>query len=130
MKITIFLLLLLLELILLLGLCQPVLSHPARRSLQIWPRADEFKNPHQSKPLRGVPARDSPSSTAMEKSQMGGWHSAAMSFGNGLTISHFPDPSFDTESANLMHTPAAGRYNNVSLISRSAFHPTPSSDVS
>jgi hypothetical protein len=57
------------------------------------------------------------------------WHSAAMSFGNGLTISHFPDPSFDTESANLMHTPAAGRYNNVSLISRSAFHPTPSSDV-
>ncbi len=57
------------------------------------------------------------------------WHSAAMTFGNGLTISHFPDPEFESESANPMHAPAAGRYNNVSLISRSGFHPTPSSDI-
>lgn len=57
------------------------------------------------------------------------WHSAAMTFGDGLTISHFFDTEFESESANPMHTPAAGRYNNVSLISRSSFHPTPSSDV-
>ena len=57
------------------------------------------------------------------------WHSAAMTFGDGLTISHFFDTEFESESANPMHTPAAGRYNNVSLISRSSFHPTPSDDV-
>jgi hypothetical protein len=57
------------------------------------------------------------------------WHSAAMTFGDGLTISHFPDAAFESESANPMHTPAAGRYNNVSLISDNSFHPLPSSDV-
>lgn len=57
------------------------------------------------------------------------WHSAAMTFGDGLTISHFFDTEFESESADPMHTPAAGRYNNVSLISRSSFHPTPSNDV-
>lgn len=57
------------------------------------------------------------------------WHSAAMTFGDGLTISHFFDTEFESESANPMHTPAAGRYNNVSLISKDSFHPTPSNDV-
>lgn len=57
------------------------------------------------------------------------WHSAAMTFGDGLTISHFPDAAFESESANPMHTPAAGRYNNVSLISDNGFHPLPSGDV-
>jgi hypothetical protein len=57
------------------------------------------------------------------------WHSAAMTFEDGLTISHFFDPEFETESANPMHTPAAGRYNNISLISRHSFQPTPSNDV-
>ena len=57
------------------------------------------------------------------------WHSAVMTFGDGLTISHFFDPEFETESANPMHTPAAGRYNNISLISRHSFQPTPSNDV-
>ena len=57
------------------------------------------------------------------------WHSAAMTFGDGLTISHFPDAAFESESANPMHTPAAGRYNNVSLISDNSFHPLPSGDV-
>lgn len=57
------------------------------------------------------------------------WHAAAMTFDDGLTISHFFDTEFESESSNPMHAPAAGRYNNVSLISRRSFHPTPSSDV-
>jgi len=57
------------------------------------------------------------------------WHSAAMTCRDGLTISHFPDPSFDTEDANLLQVPAAGRYNNVSLISDNSYHPLPSGDV-
>lgn len=57
------------------------------------------------------------------------WHSAEMTFEDGLTISHFFDTEFETESANPMHTPAAGRYNNISLISRHSFQPTPSNDV-
>jgi len=57
------------------------------------------------------------------------WHSAAMTCKDGLTISHFPDPAFDTEDANLMQVPAAGRYNNVSLISDNSFHPLPSGDI-
>ena len=56
------------------------------------------------------------------------WHSAAMSIDDGLTISHFPDPAFDNESAE-MKAPAADRYNNVSLVSESGFQPSPSSDV-
>lgn len=56
------------------------------------------------------------------------WHSAAMDIDDGLTISHFPDPSFDSESAE-MKAPAADRYNNVSLISENAFQPSPFGDV-
>jgi hypothetical protein len=57
------------------------------------------------------------------------WHSAAMTCRDGLTIAHFPDLAFDTEDSNLMQVPAAGRYNNVSLISDNSFHPLPSGDV-
>jgi hypothetical protein len=62
-------------------------------------------------------------------SNQAAWHSAAMTCTDGLTISHFPDPAFDTEDSNLMQVPAAGRYNNVSLISDNSFHPLPSGDV-
>ncbi len=73
---------------------------------------------------------NSRSSMAMGKvSHEAAWHSAAMTCEDGLTISHFPDPAFDTEDANLMQVPAAGRYNNVSLISDNSFHPLPSGDV-
>jgi len=57
------------------------------------------------------------------------WHSAAITCRDGLTIAHFPDPAFDTEDSNLMQVPAAGRYNNVSLISDNSFHPLLSGDV-
>jgi hypothetical protein len=56
------------------------------------------------------------------------WHSAALNVQNGLTISHFPDPDFDIESAE-MKAPAAGRYNNVSLISDSGSQPSPFGDI-
>jgi len=62
-------------------------------------------------------------------SNQAAWHSAAMTCRDGLAISHFPDPAFDTEDSNLMQVPAAGRYNNVSLISDNRFHPLPSGDV-
>ena len=57
------------------------------------------------------------------------WHSAAMTCQDGLTISHFPDPAFDTEDTNLLQVPAAGQYNNVSLISEVAYHPKPTDDI-
>ena len=41
------------------------------------------------------------------------WHSASMSFRDGLTIYHFPDTAFENESSNMFDRPAAGQYNNV-----------------
>jgi len=57
------------------------------------------------------------------------WHAASMTFEDGLTIHHFHDPDFDEEDASLFHKPAAGRYNNVSLIGGRGFRPTPSRDI-
>jgi hypothetical protein len=52
-----------------------------------------------------------------------------MIFDDRLTIRHFPDAEFENEDADLMHKPAAERYNNVTLIGGSGFRPTVSSDV-
>jgi hypothetical protein len=52
-----------------------------------------------------------------------------MTFDHGLTIHHFPDPDFHEENSDPMQKPAAGQYNNVTLIGGSGFRPTPSSDV-
>jgi hypothetical protein len=57
------------------------------------------------------------------------WHAAAMTFDRGLSIQHFPDLDFQNENADFFQTPAAGQYNNVTLIGGSGFQPTPSSDV-
>ena len=57
------------------------------------------------------------------------WRSSAMTIDHGLTIQHFNDPYFQSENSNLMQRPAAGQYNNVTLIGGRGFRPTPSSDV-
>lgn len=57
------------------------------------------------------------------------WHAAAITFGHNLLLQHFPDPDFSQEDANLFQTPAAGRYNNVTLIGGSGFRPTSTEDV-
>lgn len=62
-------------------------------------------------------------------SQARAWHSAALSVEEGLNLQHFPDPEFRHENANFMQKPAAGQYNNVTLIGGRGFQPTPSSDV-
>lgn len=64
-----------------------------------------------------------------EVSNENAWHAASMTFEDGLMIQHSPDPFFDEEDAFLFHKPAAGRYNNVSLIGGRGFRPTPSSDI-
>ncbi len=46
-----------------------------------------------------------------------------------MSIQHFPDPEFKNEDSDLTRQPAAGRYNNVTLIGGSGFRPTPSTDV-
>jgi hypothetical protein len=57
------------------------------------------------------------------------WHSAEIQIEQGLSIHHFPDPDFEHENVKLPNAPAAGQYNNVTLIGGSGFRPTPSSDV-
>ena len=57
------------------------------------------------------------------------WHSASLMFEDRLTIQHAPDAEFESENADLMHKPAAQRYNNVTLIGASGFRPTKSRDV-
>jgi hypothetical protein len=57
------------------------------------------------------------------------WHSAEVKLEGGLYIRHFPDPDFPSENVKLPNAPAAGQYNNVTLIGGSGFRPTPSNDV-
>lgn len=57
------------------------------------------------------------------------WHAADFKIEKGLFIHHFPDPDFKDENVKLPDEPAAGQYNNVTLISGSGFRPTPTSDV-
>lgn len=57
------------------------------------------------------------------------WHAAAVTAKRGLTIYHFPDVTFENESSNLFDKPAAGQYNNVTLIGGTGFLPTPDADV-
>jgi hypothetical protein len=56
------------------------------------------------------------------------WHSAAVTFENSLVIQHFPDPFFKDESPKRK-PPMPEQYNNVALISREGFRPSPSRDV-
>lgn len=142
MKIIIFLLaLLLLKLILFLGLnyrqlysAWAIRSETKRLTNLAENAADEFHNPAPNEDrFEGKLCPHFWKFTIIngngKVSNEAAWHSAAMTFGDGLTISHFPDAAFESESANPMHTPAAGRYNNVSLISDNSFHPLPSGDV-
>lgn len=62
-------------------------------------------------------------------SQENTWHAASMKFNGGLTIHHFPDPYFQEEGSSPLQRPAAGQYNNLTLIGGSGFRPTLSSDV-
>jgi hypothetical protein len=57
------------------------------------------------------------------------WHAAGIQTEQGLSIQHFPDPDFEHETVRLPNAPAAGQYNNVTLIGGSGFRPTPSIDV-
>lgn len=57
------------------------------------------------------------------------WHAASLTFEPVLTIRHSLDPDFAQEDASLFRKPAAGRYNNVSLIGGRGFRPTPTSDI-
>lgn len=57
------------------------------------------------------------------------WHSAEVKLEGGLYIRHAPDLDFESENVKLPDAPAAGQYNNVTLIGGSGFRPTVSSDV-
>jgi len=57
------------------------------------------------------------------------WRSASMSFREGLTIYHFHDAAFENESSNIFDKPAAGQYNNVTLIGGSGYQPMPNIDI-
>ncbi len=57
------------------------------------------------------------------------WHAAAITFEHNILLQHFPDPDFPNENADMFQSPAAGQYNNVTLIGGSGFRPTPTEDV-
>jgi len=57
------------------------------------------------------------------------WRSASMSFRDGLAIYHFPDAAFENESSNIFDKPAAGQYNNVTLVGGSGYQPTSKVDI-
>jgi len=57
------------------------------------------------------------------------WHTASLTFDHELTIRHIPDPVFHDEDSFMFRKPAAGQYNNVSLIGGRGFRPTASSDI-
>ena len=57
------------------------------------------------------------------------WRSASVAFRDGLSIYHFPDASFENESSNMFDKPAAGQYNNVTLIGGGGYQPTPQVDI-
>lgn len=56
------------------------------------------------------------------------WHSAELTFENSLAIRHLPDPFFKDESPKRK-PPMPEQYNNVALISKDGFRPSPSRDV-
>ena len=57
------------------------------------------------------------------------WHAVEINVDHGLTIQHSTDPDFLQESSNPMQRPAAGRYNNATLIGGRGFRPTSTRDV-
>jgi hypothetical protein len=57
------------------------------------------------------------------------WHAAEIDIEHGLSLHHFHDPDFENETQKLPNAPAAGQYNNVTLIGGSGFQPTASRDV-
>ena len=48
---------------------------------------------------------------------------------HALVITHTNDPDFDHENSNVWSAPAAGQYNNVTLIGASGFLPRPGVDI-
>ena len=57
------------------------------------------------------------------------WHAASYATTNILAIYHFPDVAFDNESSKPFAVPAAGQYNNVTLVGGSGYQPTPAEDI-
>ena len=57
------------------------------------------------------------------------WHATALNVRDGLAISHFPDPDFANESSNMWQSPAAEQYNNITVITKGGFFPTPATDI-
>jgi len=57
------------------------------------------------------------------------WHAVSITSKRDLTIYHFSDATFQNESSNLFDKPAAGQYNNATLIGGAGFQPTPNTDV-
>lgn len=57
------------------------------------------------------------------------FHAASYAATNMLAIYHYPDAAFEAESAQPFTVPAAGRYNNVTLIGGDGYQPTPTEDV-
>ena len=57
------------------------------------------------------------------------WHSTEIQVEEGLSIYHSLDADFEHEKVKLPDAPAAGQYNNATLIGGGAFQPTPSRDV-
>jgi hypothetical protein len=57
------------------------------------------------------------------------WHAASYATTNMLGIYHFPDLAFENESSKPFAVPAAGQYNNVTLVGGSGYQPTPTEDI-
>lgn len=57
------------------------------------------------------------------------WHAASYATTGMLVIYHFPDAAFQNESSKPFAVPAAGQYNNVTLVGGSGYQPTPAEDV-
>ena len=57
------------------------------------------------------------------------WHAASYATTDMLAIYHFPDAAFENESSKPFAVPAAGRYNNVTLVGGGGYQPTFAEDI-
>jgi hypothetical protein len=92
--------------------------------------SDEFQNPDpiEDRFEAGLSPqfwKFTPLNGAGQVSNEPAWHAAAMTFDHGLSLQHFPDPNFQNENTDRFQSPAAGRYNNVTLIGGGDFVPRP-----
>lgn len=109
-------------------------SETNRLARLTWALADEYQNPA---PMEDGFDIEKPSdfwSFALINgggvvSNENAWHAVAVNVDRGLTIQHSVDSEFQQESFNLLQKPAAGQYNNATLIGGVGFRPTPFSDV-